>query len=168
MSGLLLLGVLGLWGWGCWWLARRLCRPIERRYFRAAARYLTFACLLPLPLADEVYSRLEFTRLCRANAELVVHNPQLAGKTVWYAGGPSRHLKIGLLSGLERQWNYVMPETEAPAFHYTDFQVQGGWFIKALGISETQAPLLFDGRCGPADALDLRAKLHVTVVDKPR
>jgi hypothetical protein len=39
--------------------------------------------------------------------------------------------------------------------------------MRVLGISETQAPLLFERRCSAVDSGDVRANLRVTIVDKP-
>jgi hypothetical protein len=168
MTGLFLLGVLGLWGMSMWWLTGRACTAIKRGPVRVAVRGLLFAFLLLLPLSDEIYSRPEFIRLCQANTDVVVTVPQLSGKTVWFAGVTSQSRKIGLLQGLEKRWNYVLPSTEVSAFHHTDFHVRGGMFVRMLGISETSAPLLFEGYCASKDALDFRSTLQVTVIDRPR
>lgn len=163
-----MLAVLMLWGWADWWLAGRLCSAIDRPHVRAVARCMVFALLLPLPVADEMYSLPAFTSLCRAHADVVVEAPALAGRSVWFVGVVSKPRQIGLLKGLERRWNYEIPEAGAPAFHHTDFEVEGGRFIQMLHISQTPSPLLFEGRCASKQVPDLRSRLQVTVTDKPR
>jgi hypothetical protein len=167
MTGLLLLGVLGLWGLCMWWLTGLACAAIRSGQVRLAVRGLLFPFLFLLPLSDEIYSRPEFIRLCQSNTAVVVTVPQLSGKTVWFAGVTSQSHEIGLLQGLEKRWNYVLPGTEVSAFHHTEFHVRGGMFVRMLGISETSAPLLFEGYCASKDALDLRSTLQVTVIDRP-
>lgn len=45
---------------------------------------------------------------------------------------------------------------------------RSGGLGKLLGISETGAPLWFEGQCQPNDIHEMRLRLNLTVVDKPR
>lgn len=167
MTGLFLLLVFVLWGSVCLALAHGVSRSVPRAALQPLVKFLILMGLLPLPLADEIYSRSEFTRLCQDRTGLVVLDPLLAGKTVWFAGVATSPQKIGLLQGLEKRWVYVLAESEAPAFHYSSFHVRGGGLMRFLGISETSAPLLMAHQCDPIDAVELRRRLNITVVDKP-
>lgn len=167
MTGLLLLLVGGLWGWLCLKIAHRVSRRIPQPALRAAAKAALLVVLLPLPLADEIYSRHAFTRLCQSEAGLVLLDQQLAGKTIWFTGARSLPRKIGLLQGREERWTYVVAENEAPAFHHSSFHVRGGWLMTALHISQTGGPLLLPSQCNPVDLAQLPARLNVTIADKP-
>lgn len=167
MTGLLLILVLGLWTWLALTLADRFTDAVARVALRRGLKSLLFLVLLPLPLADEIYSLGAFTRMCETDTKLVLLDQQLAGKRVWFAGVRSVPRKIGLLPGLEKQWTYVVAESEAPAFHYSSIHVRGGWLMQMLGISETRAPLLLPDRCRSVNAAELRQRLNVTIVDRP-
>lgn len=167
MTGLFLLLVLGVWAWLSWWLADRLARAFALGHARMAARVALFVCLLPIPLADEIYSRPAFQRLCLANADVAVSGSNLSGRTVWFTGTTSTARKVGLLQGVELRWNFVQANTQAPAFQYSTFTAQGGRMMHLLGISETHAPLLFEGHCQPRNLEDQLRRLNVVVVDKP-
>ncbi len=110
MTGLFLLLVLGVWAWLSWWLADRLARAFALGHARMAARVALFVCLLPLPLADEIYSRPAFQRLCLANADVAVSGSKLSGRTVWFTGTTSTARKLGLLQGVELRWNFVQAD----------------------------------------------------------
>ena len=167
MTGLYLGLVLAVWTWLCLTLADRFSQSMARIALRRWVKYLLFIGLLPLPLADEIYSWSAFTRLCQSQAKLVLLDQQLAGKTIWYTGMRSLPRTIGLLPGLEKQWTYVVAESEAPAFRYSTFHVRGGWLMRMLGISESSSPLLLESYCTSVDAAELRRSLEVTIVDKP-
>lgn len=159
--------VLGLWAWLSLKLAHRVSKHGAPNARRAWIKYLLFIGLLPLPLVDEIYSRSAFTRLCEAETKLVLLDPHIAGKTIWFTGGASLSRKIGLLRGREEQWTYVVANSETPAFRHSSFHVQGGWLMSALKISETGGPLLLASYCGGVDHVELWRRLNITVVDKP-
>jgi hypothetical protein len=168
MTGLYLLLVLGLWTVLCWQLASRLGRTLPHRYARAAVTGAAMICLLPLPLADEIYSLPAVQRICSANADLVVFDRQMSGKTVWFMGTKRTSRKVGMLRGVEARSDFVIAVTEEPAFQYTSLTVEGGWLMRTLGLTQTPAPLLFEGHCQPKNLEQQRRQLNINVTDKPK
>ncbi len=68
----------------CWlvasaWVADKVGAGFEDRTWQLIVQILTFAVLLPVPLADELLARPGFQALCRERAQLTIHMPESLG-----------------------------------------------------------------------------------------
>lgn len=162
MTGLLLLSVVATWVALCRWLSK----VIVRRAFphcpqRRAIELSVFLVLLPLILLDELTAIPEFRRACRNSAVLVIERGAQSGAIVWFGSGESQPRSFGLLAGSVQRWQYVVAGTTTPAFHYHVVSARGGFFIRTLGISATNSPLIFDSPCAPPEIAELRQWIKV-------
>lgn len=155
MTGLLMLGVLGVWASLCGRIAWRIVRPLDLKSREAPATVLIWLALLLLIVFDELTAIPEFRRVCRERAVLMIDHDEPAGTVVWFGDSQARVQYFGLLRGTVRRWQYVVAGTTTPAFHYHSVGVKGGFLIRALGISQTNSPLILDGSCVPREYPDL-------------
>lgn len=155
MTGLLLLGVLGVWAALCMRIARRIANYLPFGGWKFLVTVLIWLALLPLILIDELTAIPEFRRVCRDWAVLVIDRDELAGTVVWFGDSKTQARSFGLLAGTVQRRQYVIAGTATPAFHYHSVGVEGGFLIRTLGISQTNSPLILDSPCTPAELPEL-------------
>lgn len=156
MAGLLFLMVVGLWVWAAVVLARWMSRRfLSQRPWRRYASIGLFMLILPLPVVDEIIGGFQFRALCEEGAKLKIDEKRILGKDVKLVVTPKDSPEL-------------IPHTAIPIFHYhysyrdvyTDeeyaqyetYTAKGGVFIRALGISNNNSPLIIDdpAYCGQA------------------
>lgn len=158
MTGFLLIGALLLWVWLC----RMGSHAVTDRLFsghphRLLIDRMMFLLLLPLILLDEIIAAPQFFVLCREQAVLVRDATDLASRRVRYSGVTSRVGPVWPLDSTIRKWSFVDAATGTPLFHYQTVEVEGGIFVRALGVFEGNGPLLFcSGLCAPSESSELR------------
>lgn len=167
MTGLLLVAVLLIWLGACVWLVGRVGKRLPDRPWRSTVKFVLFVVMLPLPLIDEIIAKPQFEALCKEKAVVSIVAPNLQGKTLWYAGVSRTINTIGKSRIVESKWSFVVAPTGEPAYHYSSFDAEGGWFVRMLGISETTAPLVFPSHCQPEKLSTIRQELQVQVIDRP-
>lgn len=151
MTGLLLLAVVGLWVWACVAITRVVLRQVKSPPSRWLGAPTLFTALLILPLVDEIVGGFQFRALCEKGAVLKIDAEKAKGRTVRVVIQPSNEVVPGqALRTLHSHLSYRIVDSEEEIARYDTYVVNGGWFIRALGISETNSPLLIGAPyCGP-------------------
>lgn len=164
MGQVLLPLLLGLWlvasAWGSSRLVKLLDGTLRDKAWQLVMQILTFAVLLPLPLADELIAKPRFDALCREHARLDIHLPE-------YLGHPVRRQRLmpepvpGLGLPVEVQtWWVVLDGNGLVLASYAMVQARGGWLARWTHANPEQAPLSFSGTCAP---LNLEEQLQPQV-----
>jgi hypothetical protein len=152
MTGLLLLGVIGIWMVIVILLAIRLGKFFKKAWLRYLVSALTIAVLLPLPIMDELITAPQFEKLCAENAKLKFDPERVRGKTIYFVGeDPPPPLSVGFLHGYYQRWRYLDAATKEELILSNSYHIKGGIFIRTLGISETNAPLTMRSYCAPKE-----------------
>ena len=151
MTGLLLLTVVGLWMWACVAITRAVLRRMPSLLWRWVVAPALFSALLILPLADEIVGGFQFRALCEKGAVLKIDAEKAKGRSVRVVIQPSNEVVLGqALRTLHTHFSYRVVDSDEEIARYDTYVVNGGWFIRALGISETNSPLLIGAPyCGP-------------------
>jgi hypothetical protein len=143
MTGLLLIAIAMGWFWVvmevCGWVGRRV-----KSKWVTPATALTFLILVPLPVIDEIVGGLQFSALCEKNAVLWVDAGNAKGKTVRLEitpKGGDEKIEGTALRILRSHYSYRVVDSNEEIARYETYTVRGGWLIRALGISNSDAPL---------------------------
>lgn len=151
MSGLLLIGVFGIWIAIVFFLMRGLRRLLKPGAVRVVAVTTATTALLVLPVADELISAPQFQKLCKEGTKLKFDPEKIRGKTIFLAENPQPPIDVGLLRGHYIPWHYLDTTTKEKLITFNSYHLKGGLFIRMLGISETNAPLTMRSYCAPQE-----------------
>ena len=145
MTGLLLLAVVGLWMWACVAITRVVLRQVKSPPSRWLGAPTLFTALLILPLVDEIVGGFQFRALCEKGAVLKIDAEKAKGRTVRVVIQPSNEVVPGqALRTLHSHLSYRIVDSEEEIARYDTYVINGGWFIRALGISNNNSPLTID------------------------
>ena len=153
MTGIFLLAVLGAWAWIAIFIARALTIKVKRAWARRLGVALLAIILLPAPVYDELIAGPQFKKLCEEGTKLIFDPKVINGITVYRQPSkfPFPEFRVGGLTGYFVQVTYTDLPVGQPLISYKWYEIKGGMLIRALGISETNAPLIFDGSCRPLE-----------------
>jgi hypothetical protein len=142
MTGLLLLVLVGLWMWACVAITRAVLRRVQSPSWRWLVAPTLFTVLLTLPVTDEIVGGFQLRALCDKNAVLKIDAEKAKGKTVRVVIQPSNEVVPGqALRTLHSHFSYRIVDSEEEIARYDTYVIKGGWFIRALGISNNNSPL---------------------------
>lgn len=170
MSGLLLLGVVLLWLVTAISFAviaaKFLASILKRSWIKSVVGLLLVAVLIPLPLVDEIIGGIQFRKLCDKYAVQYIDEKNATNRKVFYvprgedlyAEGTAVHIQIN-------PEVYKDVETKKVLVSSHTLIATGGWLIRALGISETDSPLLFNRGCSPPNPDEFKKKFNITVIN---
>lgn len=147
MSGLLLMGVIAAWVAIVVFLAIRLARLFKPGAVRIIVVAMATAVLLALPVADELVSAPQFHKLCEEGTKLKFDPEKIRGRTIFLAENLQPRFTVGLLHGYVIPWDYLDATTKEKLITSNSYHLYGGLLIRALGISETNAPLTLRSYC---------------------
>jgi len=149
MSGILLIGVVLLWVWMAVVIGQMLTSKFKDSWIKSLVTFVVTAALIPLPVADEIVGGFQFRKLCEQHGRKEVDYARAKGMTL-IAGRVGGYQPVDgtLLAVSASRHTYLDPVSNIPIIEYLDYRVDGGWFIHALGISETNSPLTFSPSCG--------------------
>ena len=147
MSGLLLLGVLGIWLLIVVWIALKLTKSIKQNWLRIVVFCATVVLLFPLIVADELITAPQFAKLCEEGTKLKFDPEKIRGKTIFLDENPQPEISVGMLKGYYIPWRYLDMTTKETLISYNSYHLKGGFLIRLLGISETTAPLTMRSYC---------------------
>lgn len=167
MTGLYLFGVLGIWLALVAWFSRSLVKKLPKNWRRSVFSALIFLVLFPIPLIDEIVGGIQFRRLCNEKSGIKLDVVNIRGRTAWFSESRRSEIKFWTINVTEAKRIYVDVATQEPLYHYYRLEAKGGWFIRALGISEGDAPMLFPSLCQPSDIEDIESKYGITVISRP-
>lgn len=166
MTGIALLALGFLWVF----LAGRFAIWIASLQKYQVARWciglLVFVIGLPMPLADEIVGKWQFEALCKQYAVQMIDEQHAMNRRVLYE--PRGADQFAQRTAVEIRIDPVVyrdAETNQVLVSYHTLHAKGGWLIRALGISETSSPLLFQRGCAPKDQDAFKKKFNITVVN---
>jgi hypothetical protein len=170
MTGLLLLVVIGVWFAITNEISKIIAAKLPDRWWRKLIRLFILTVLLLLPLLDEIVGGQQFRALCEANSTIQIDRAKAKGKTVYLLDLPDIQIKSIWVPVRIQEWRYVDAMTGEPVVSYNVLHATGGWLIRALHISEGNAPLTFKEYCAPdgrVDQIKLFKQLGVTQINRP-
>jgi hypothetical protein len=149
MTGIFLLVVVGLWLWLSIATTRALLGRLQPRWWRWLVAFFVLVALLVAPVADEVVGGFQFRTMCERDAVLKIDAVKVRGRTLkrlWVESFPANSvLKIRRV-----QYQLLDASTDEELGTYATLSVWGGWLVRALGISDGNAPLLINpASCDP-------------------
>lgn len=142
MTGLFMLALTGVWLVIVALLSRWIGRKFKQTTAQAIVSVLSFAVLLPLPVADELIGARQFEALCREGAVLKIDAEKIRGKRV-----KTDITSFGKVAGtaipvMYSRLLYRDEITNEVLGGYTTYSAKGGWLIRSLGVFDNNAPLL--------------------------
>jgi hypothetical protein len=169
MTGLILFAALSLWIFASVWIVQKVGHLLPNRPWRSVARVAIFALVLPIPLVDEVIGGSQFSQLCKEFDTVHIDRPNAIGKTVYLAKVDRLNVK-GLLVPVRRDtWRFLDTSTGDAVLEYSELFASGGLLVRSLAISETNAPLTFNGFCAPGGRVEFLRwfkELNITLADR--
>lgn len=143
MSGLLMMGLFITWVFVSVILSRWFGRKFRRPTARTAVALATFVVLLVLPVVDELIGMQQFDALCKGGATLKIDAERIKGKTVRVVVEPSWAQVEGMAIPISHsRYSYRDEATNEELASYTLYNAKGGRLVHALGIFESNAPLI--------------------------
>lgn len=166
MSGLLLISVFVVWLVFVVLVIRLIVRRFKLWGMKVVFSILIFPILLVAPLADELVGKWQFESLCKDYAVVNVDEHYAMSRRVvteirerdQYAKGTAVQIRID-------PYVYRDSETNQVLVSYHTLHAQGGWLIRFIGISETNAPLLFNSGCAPDDRYAFKKNFKIKVIN---
>lgn len=166
MTGLLLIGVAIAWIAVAVFIAKWAVRLIKPPIAKGAIAVSIFSVLLVAPLGDEIVGKYQFEALCRKYAVLTIDEQHAMNRSV-VSEHPSGDNYAKNTAVRIRVVPFIYRDVETKnviiSFHW--LTAEGGWLIRTLGISETNAPLTFNSGCAPEDAFGFKKKFNITVIN---
>lgn len=166
MTGLFLLFVAAVWLALAVSMAYAFTWQIKNVPLRTVLALIVFGVLLPLPLVDELIGKQQFESLCKKYAVVKIDEQHATNRRVLatlrkedqFAEGTAVPIRID-------PYIYRDEKTSQVLVSYYTLHAEGGWLIRSLGISETNAPLLFRSGCSPEDRYAFKKKFNITVIN---
>ena len=167
MSGLILLFILGVWGFASYSLARLIVGSIKNSNVRVAAHGVLMVLLFLAPVADDIIGGFQFRALCRDEAIFVIDIEKAKGATVVTLPNRDTELTDYILPIKKRYWEYKNVVTGETLISWNDFYAKGGWLSRTIGFPQGSPPYTFNGVCLSKDGFDYNFKKHnIKIVDK--
>lgn len=152
MSGLFFLAIVGLWMWLAFKTSKVVGSWIAQGRWRWPVAALLFVVLFPLPVLDELIARPQIERLCREGAVLKIDEQKIKGRRVKYSAEPLHADVPGIAIPMTYTKAVFRDEgTGEELGSRGSYAIKGGWFIRALGISESNSPLIVEAYCAPSE-----------------
>lgn len=164
MTALLLFSVVGLWAWAAYNLSRWIGGRIHFKQWQIPFTMLVFVVLLVAPLVDELVGWWQFKSLCDEYAVQLVDEKAALNAHVVSVGGKLSRYESGTAVRISIQpWIYQDSTSGKVVVSYHTISAEGGWLIHALGISETNSPLLFSRSCAPLNERGFIKRFNITI-----
>ena len=154
MTGFLVSALVGVWMAVSLSIAARVARWIPRLNWRPLVGILVFFVFMSIPVADEIVGGFQFRALCRDGATLKIDAQKAKGKIVKSIASPSNEILHGTAIAINHSHIIISDvRTGDEIAIYERYAAEGGWLIRALGISESNSPLtLGEHSCSPINA----------------
>ena len=154
MSGIFLILVVGLWLWACIAMTRGLLRRWKGRVWAMPAACVAFTALLVAPVSDEIVGGFQFRALCEKNAVLKFGVEQPEGLVTKLVIAPTNEIVPWTAIVIRRsRFEYFEAGSDRLVVAFDRYSAKGGYFVRALGISQGNAPLtLGSPSCSPESA----------------
>lgn len=168
MTGLIFLAVLAAVLGLAVLLSRHVTRHIQNRFVRSAAIAAMTLGIMSLLVIDELIGGYQFRQLCRENAVLRIDAEKARGHTVRTVFDPLNESLPGKAIAIfhsHKSYRDVSTNKEIASNEW--YFAKGGWFVRLLGISETNDPITFEpATCYPSLAPKELAEMYGIVLIK--
>ena len=151
MTGIFLVAVVLIWLVTAMFITRWVTSHFKSLVVKVVAATVTLPTLLMAPLADEFIGMKQFHGLCRQYALDNIDRAGAQNANVISVDGRVRTLPNTAVRIDVQSWAYQNVATGKVVVSYNTLTAQGGWLIRAMGMSETNAPLIFNGSCAPIE-----------------
>jgi len=154
------------------WIATvlRICKWIAGRFNSVVMKAASYLVLLPAlviaPMTDELVGKDQFGALCRKYAVQTIDEQHAMNRQVVYVPRGADQFAQG--TWVEIRIDPILyrdAETGAALVSYHTLHAKGGWLVRAIGISGTDAPLLFSSGCAPEDQNAFKKKFNIKVIN---
>jgi hypothetical protein len=172
MAGLLLIGILVAWLVAAGTIAAWITSRVRSAAWRFVLAPVVFVSLLALPFIDEIIGKYQLRALCEEGAIPRYDEVRVRGKSVNLRRIPHPHVPKVLdvptrtvrawIPILEQDISWVDSQSGDVLISYKAYEAKGGWLIRALGISQTNAPLTFEPAWCRPNEVALFRELKVT------
>lgn len=143
MTGIFFLVVVGVYVFVISHLVSRLTRGIRNTKLQLLAGGGAFLLLMALPLADEIVGAFQFNALCKENAVLRIDEEKVKGKSVRLVIDPVNEvLPYKALVIYHSHYTFSDVSSKEKLAEFDEYVAKGGWFVHALGISNSNPPIL--------------------------
>lgn len=166
MTGLLTLGIFGLWAWGAFKFSRWAGARMTGTYWRWPVAAAVFVLLLPLPVLDELIANRQLESLCRDNAVMKIDETKIKGRSVKYSAEPLNEevrgvaIPVTFTRGVYRDVN-----TGELLGSSSWYAAKGGVLVQAMGASESNSPMFARSGCAPSEGeYEAAKRLGFTIV----
>ena len=164
MTGILLLFVVAIWAVVAYALTKVIALKMPTGRWQLPASIGVFLVLFALPFLDEVVGTFQFQQLCREHSGIRLDRAKASGKTVYATTASHEDIRGTAVRMVLQPVRFVETTSGEPVMSYNGLTAYGGWFIRTLGISEGNKPLLFRGSCWPRETDRLIKEMNITVV----
>ena len=145
---------------------RRRLRRLNSLAMKVAICLVLIPVLLVVPLADELIGKQQFESLCERYAVQTIDEQHAMNRRVSFERRSADEFAKGTVVRIRIDpYTYRDEETKSVLISFHILTAEGGWLIRTLGISETNAPLLFRSGCAPEDAFGFQKHFNITVVN---
>jgi hypothetical protein len=166
MTGILLIVLAAAWLIVVLLITRRATWHFGSRAAKVAISLVLFPALLVAPLADELIGKWQFESLCKQYSTQEIDEHHAMNRRVLFVRRKEDRFIQGTAVRIRIDSHvYKDAETGQVLVSYYTLHAEGGWLIHALGISETNSPLLFRRACGPRDEDTFKKKFDIRVVN---
>ncbi|WP_143518165.1 hypothetical protein [Pseudomonas sp. PIC25] len=166
MTGFLLAAVFAAWLVFVVFVTRYVIRLFKSGFLRVIGGVSIFLVLLIVPLIDELVGKWQFNSLCKSYAVVQVDEEHAYNRNVFSeVRKEDRYVEGVMLKIRIDPYVYRDVDTGNVIVKYHILHAQGGWLVRFLGVSEANAPLLFEGGCAPSNRYDFKKIFGIKVVN---
>src|SRR6478735_2992995 len=151
MTGFLLLFLIVAWAALLVVPVRLIVRFIKPKPMAIIMSSILSVVFMCIPVYDEVIGGFQFREICRKSV-LEVNEENSRNKTVYLKDGQDENLTGYYVPIRKQDWIYIEINSGEPIVSWSEYYATGGKLIRFLGISETNAPLTFNGVCYPKES----------------
>ena len=148
MTGLFLIALAIAWLAVAVAITRWTTRRFRSTALKLVSSLLVFPVLLVAPLTDELIGAHQFETLCKKDGRPEpVALEKARGLALLVNLGQFQPVADTILETQAAMYTYSDVQSEKPILRFHTYRTKGGWLIRALGFSETNAPLTFSADC---------------------
>lgn len=148
MTGLLLIAFVAAWLAIVVAMTRWAARRFRSTVSKVASAIVVGPVLLAAPLADELIGKQQFEALCKQDGRPKQADLESArGSTLRVRLEPFKPVADMVLETQAAMYTYSDVQSGKPILIFHTYRTKGGWLIRMLALSETNAPLTFSSEC---------------------
>ncbi len=165
MTGIILLAFILLFAYVAWKISF-ICTSKLPHIARIIISTIAIALATPLLVIDEIIASREFDNLCKTPPSI---KDEISKKEVILVYGPHTKTKSLGIEIVSSKTEFLDQNTQESLGIYYSYKIYGGFFIKTLGISNSNSPLIIHpSYCSPGKSDNFAKKHNFTIVNSIR